>query len=383
MRFAPIATIIALGAAILAGALYLGGEPEKGAPTTIGHAEAAGEEGQAVAAEPEGLPPVESSVLTPVAPATRTEAPTVAAATGGAMNVRVTDGITGQVIKKYWVAAAGTMDMTSKPAPYLSNPKTGLTQLPAPIWQGLAKGAMKEFTVSAPMYAPLLVSLAAPGAADVDRTIEMTRSTAIVGVVRDGSSAPLAAARVTLEYLGPLGEFNAGQADAVPLPDSYDGPTLRRTNDAGRYSFGHLPAGVYRTRVQRDGTTHLSDPIFAQAGRWALGDHWLDEHVRLAVTLVQATGEPAVASRILMLAAPEGGLPAGVTPALPEDAEILVSRYTDEEGRATLGPLSLGQYTIYVQSDEGTTLPKELAIQEGSRSILELDLQLTSPKEPR
>lgn len=383
MRKAPIAAAVALGAAILAGTQFLGEGPGGDAPVIIEPTAPSGQ-GNAAGAASFGIPPDSSdAILAPAAQTARTAAPASVHLTGGAMTLRVMDSLNDHVILKYWVASAGTTDMASTPRPQLSDPTTGHLALPATSWDGLPMGSTREFLVSAPMYAPRHVSLGAPGATDTEKTITMERSTCIVGVVRDGSSAPLAAARVTLEYLSPAGAFDAQTSQPSGLPESYDGPTLRRTDDEGRYSFQRLPPGVYVTRVARDGTTHLSDPIFAEPGRWTSGDHWLDEHVRLAVTLTQASGEPAAASRVLLLNAqgPSSDGTAATTYGLPEDANVIVSRYTDDDGRATLGPLKPGLYTVYVQSDEGTVRPYDVTIREGGRSILDLALRLSPPKD--
>lgn len=375
MKTAAFAAILVLGALILAGTFLLGTSPgadNAALPATVDRAEPDATGGLSTMAGPAGTP----EDLMAREPE-RAKVQETAATHDGTVRLRVVDALTGQAVLKYWARRSGMIDMASIQPPRLSDPATGKLVLPGSVWLGADPDAPAEFLVSAPLYEPLTTSLEGPGPRDLERTVKMTRAAGIVGVVRDGSSAPLPSARVNLEFLGASEGFSTATGAPAPMPESYEGATLRRTDETGRYAFGHLPPGVYRTRASRDGTVHLSDPIFVAAGRWSLGDHWLDEHVRLAVVVTDPDGLAAEKSRILLLPIdPETAEPLALNTLLPDDAEKPVTRYTDTEGRATLGPLSAGTYRVFVQSDDGQAPPQEFHLVEGSRSILELDFHL-------
>ena len=379
MKTAALAAILVLGALILAGTFFLGdpsGADDPTHPTTVDRtgSEAIGEAG------PLPEPDADLEHLDAREPE-RAEVPNAPATSSGSVRLRVKDSMTGQPVLKFWARRSAMMDMAAIDPPRLSDPATGSLLLPGALWlsdeASAPAASATEVLVSAPLYEPLNILLEGPGPRTIERTVEVKRAAGIVGIVRDGSSAALPSARVNLEYLGTRASFSPDTAEAAQMPETYQGATLRRTDEAGRYAFGHLPPGVYRTRASRDGTVHLSDPIFVAAGRWSLGDHWLDEHVRLAVVITDPAGLAAQESRILLLAIdPETAEPLSLNTLLPDDAEKLVTRYTDAEGRATLGPLSAGTYRVFVQSDDGQAPPQEFHVVEGSRSILELDFHL-------
>jgi hypothetical protein len=304
--------------------------------------------------------------------AERSTAPTGAPGLGqGTLQVTALDAITGQPVKRFWMKQDAMLDAASASKPLLSDPMNGSIALAHTEWDSTPAVQERAFVVSSPRHSPMNVSLRRPRGSAEKITLRLLRAASIVGTVRDGSSAALTGARVTLEYHGPAANFGGELGEPVPWPEGYQGPTLRLTGDAGEYSFSHLPAGVYRTRVQQGSALHGSDPILVRAGEWSVGDHWLDEHVRLNVVVRKADGTAAVDTRVLLVEA-EPPLNAS----LGEDVAITTSRYTSTEGRATLGPLTPGNYGVYVQSDDGFAAPLTLEVTETSHSLLQLSLRL-------
>lgn len=295
----------------------------------------------------------------------------------GTLRVLAVDAITGEPVRRYWMKRNSIEDLTSQDRPLLSEPKTGALTLSAEQWDGEPSATMRSFLVSAPQHAPLSVTLERPRRDGQKQRIELQRAASIVGIVRDGSSAPLASARVSLEYHGTVLEFTGEFGDPKPFPDSYDGPTLRLTDAAGKYAFGQLPGGVYRTLVEQASARHGSDPISVRPGGWSLGDHWLDEHARLTVTVFKADGTAAPKTRLLLVEATPP-----LAPVLGEKIVLTANQYSDADGRATFGPLAVGDYGLYSQSDDGFAAPIACKVTETSRSVLELTVRL-KPSEAR
>lgn len=208
--------------------------------------------------------------------------------------------------------------------------------------------------VAAPRYATQDVLIDRPGEIEV----RLTRATSIQGAVLDGRSAGVSSARVTLEFLGSTLDGVTEESEAIPIK----GPTLRRTDADGRYVFSNVAPGVYRTVVEVEGAKHASRPRLVLAGEWLDVDHWLDESTRLAVQVDRPDGLPAARARLLVQR--DG------------DAEPTLTRYTGEDGRATLGPLDPGSYRVSVQSVDGTAIPQSLSIQDDGRAVVDLHLQL-------
>ena len=370
MKSGSIVALIVLAAVIIAGMISLARTPSSDPRGTIApvntDAEVPSHE-PSEADAPAGLSPVESVDLDGVG--RDTTRPSTLEPTVGTLTVRAVDAITGQPVGRFWLKPDGVTELASKGGPLLS--KDGAITLPHTLWLPTEEGQPPlpslPFLVSSPRHLPMSVELDQLRRADEERRLELLRAASIVGTVRDGSSAPLASARVTLKYYGSTSEFADASGEPIPLPDAYQGPTLRLTDAAGEYSFSQLPPGVYHTHVERAGTEHVSDPIFVKSGEWSLGDHWLDEYVRLTVTVLQADGTAAVDARILLVDAA-----APLNASLDDGIEIKASRYTDAQGRATLGPLSVGEYGVYFQSDDGAAAPMTLEVTEASRSILEL-----------
>lgn len=384
MKSAAIAAIALLGALILAGVFFLGEKQSTDAPATIGRTAEGERDSPLAGAEADLMSPESDGGLDPVEPTDRVGATEATIARSGQLELKVVDAMTGEGVPKYWVKPSEVRDMASPSAPLLADPASGRATLPATLWNADAPLSPADFLVSAPLFEPHTVSLEGPGAASRTRTIELPRASAIVGVVRDGASAPVPAARVTLEFLGSVPGLRPETSETMPLPDAYQGPTLRRTDGSGRYSFGRLPPGAYRTRVERDGTVHVSDPISVQAGRWSFGDHWLDEHVRLTVTVLDPAGVAAKDSRVLLVpASPDSDVSGSLNDLLSEESGKLVTRYTDAEGRATLGPLSEGHYHVSIQSDAGEAFAQMFQVEEASRSIVDLEFRLTESKSDR
>ena len=106
--------------------------------------------------------------------------------------------------------------------------------------------------------------------------------------------------------------------------------------------------------------------------------------MRLAVLVLRSDGRSAEGSRVLLLPEPPDSKPVDpLNASLPDSPEKLITRYTDEEGRATLGPLGIGRYLVFIQSDDGQVAPRRLQVDEPSRSILELEFRLTATEPSR
>ena len=291
----------------------------------------------------------------------------------GTLRVLAVDAITGEPVRRYWMKRDSVADLTSQDRPLLSEPKTGTLTLSAEQWDGESSEAVCSFLVSSPHHTPLSVMLDRPRRDGQKQRIELQRAASIVGTVRDGSSAPLVSARVSLEYHGAALEFTGELGDAKPFPDSYHGPTLRLTDAAGEYAFGQLPPGIYRTLVEQASARHGSDPITVRPGEWSLGDHWLDEHVRLTVTVCKEDGTVAPKTRLLLVEATPP-----LAPVLGEKIVLTANQYSDTDGRSTFGPLAVGDYALYFQSDDGFAAPIACKVSETSRSLLELTVNLKS-----
>lgn len=372
MKTRSVLALLALAAVVALGLMALARTPSSSASRDLTPVDVS----DVVPAEAQGSPQEPTELLGGADGATgeaqRSTAPTEAPGLGqGRLRVTALDAITGQPVKRFWMKQDTMLDAASAGKPLLSDPKNGSITLAHTEWDSTAAMEERAFVVSSPRHSPMNVSLRRPRGSAEKTTLRLLRAASIVGTVRDGSSAALTGARVTLEYHGPAASFGGELGEPLPWPEGYQGPTLRLTNDAGEYSFSHLPAGVYRTRVQQGSALHGSDPILVRAGEWSVGDHWLDEHVRLNVVVRKEDGTAAVDTRVLLVEAEPP-----LNSSLGEDAAITTSRYTSADGRATLGPLTPGNYGVYVQSDDGFAAPLSLEVTETSRSVLQLSLRL-------
>jgi uncharacterized membrane protein YvbJ len=64
-------------------------------------------------------------------------------------------------------------------------------------------------------------------------------------------------------------------------------------------------------------------------------------------------------------------------------ATTALTRYTDQDGRATLGPLEPGTYDVSVQSTDGVAEPRSFTIKDDDSSLVDLHLQLAGASAPR
>ena len=222
-------------------------------------------------------------------------------------------------------------------------------------------GTHATVLVAAPRYQTKDVALDRAGAHDV----RLERATSLGGTVRDGQSAPVPAALITLEYLGST--LDGLSDDAEPL--AIKGPTLRRTDADGRYAFTDLAPGVYRTVATIDGAVHTSRPRLVHAGEWVDTDHWLDEATRLVVQVDGPDGLPAARARLLV--------------SRKNTTLQTLTRYTDRDGRATLGPLEPGIYDVTVQSTDGVAEPHSFTIEDDGSALVDLHIQLAIASAPR
>lgn len=264
------------------------------------------------------------------------------------MTLTAVDAITGEPVPRFSAQRSGAGEL-GRDAHHFRT-ALGETTLTIPIADppGL-------FMVRGSQYAPKEIRPDGPGF----RRVELARATAIVGTVRDAASAAVPAARVTLELQ--IADPETGAATWGPPK----GASLRRTDQDGRYAFANLPPGIYRTSALAGTVRHVSEGQSVTAGDWTTIDHWLSEDGSLSVELVRPDGSPSSKSRIML-----GGGEA-------QNGEPILARYTDNNGRAILGPLEAGTYELTVLSDHGTlapvsiTLPLEGAAQNGLRLELQ------------
>lgn len=188
--------------------------------------------------------------------------------------------------------------------------------------------------------------------------VRLERATSVLGAVLDGQSAPVHGASVRLEFLG--AGLVASPDDVVPI--EIDAPTLDRTGVDGRFAFTDLPPGTYRTVATIDGAEQVAHPFRVQTGEWVESDHWLDEATRVAVRLDGPDGAPAARARIIVEAT--------------NDSNLTLTRYTDDDGRAVIGPLAPGTYDVTALSDDGVLTPRSLTVQDDGRAIVDLELKL-------
>lgn len=264
------------------------------------------------------------------------------------MVLTAVDGVTGEPVPRFRAQRSGAGEIGRGTEPFRTGP--GETTLTVPITDppGL-------FTVLAANYTPQEIQPDGPGF----RRVELARATAIVGTVRDAASAAVPAARITLERRMTDPETGA------PTWGAPDGLSLNKTDKDGFYAFAGLPPGTYRTSALAGTVRHVSDGQSVTAGDWTTIDHWLSEDGTVSVELVRPDGSPSARSRI-MLGSGEA-----------QNGEPILARYTDNNGRASLGPLESGTYELTVLSDHGTlspitiTLPLEGAAQDGLRLELQ------------
>ncbi|MEM8712831.1 MAG: carboxypeptidase-like regulatory domain-containing protein [Planctomycetota bacterium] len=385
MRLASLVAVAALGAAILVLALRMGGSKEAPESAVVG-TNAVAPPTAAGRSELEAPEPESDAGPASTSAESRIDAqkgPSSFGANASAtLTLRVEDETTGQPVARFWVRRDATGAMESRGRAAVSDPDSGAVQLVAADWAG--ETGPVEFLVSSPLHAPATFALNPPVGSSSVETVRLARSSAIVGTVRDGASAPLAAARVTLSYLGDHphpADSSSGVGDReAAFPEGYGGPTLRRTAEDGAFHFGQLPPGRFRISVERDGVTRLSGPLTVEPGRWTIADQWLDEHVRLSINVVDSEGAPTSGTRVLLLklneafstdlAAVEDAF-SGESDVLPDGCQIAATRYTDGEGNAVLGPLQEGRYGAFVQSDAGTCLPAAVTVSASSPSLIE------------
>ena len=297
------------------------------------------------------LGPIEPRVsLMEIPRPVRSAAATTDVVQGFHATLRVVDAQTGLTIPTAWFQRSefGALDGRDK------RHQAQRSGARVKLW---VEGARATILVSAPQYTTRDVAIDRAGAHEV----RLERATSLIGTVRDGQSALVPDARVTLEFLG--ADFDGLTEEAEPL--AFKGATLCRTNADGQYAFTNLAPGVYRTVAVIDGAEHTSRPTQVHAGAWVMTDHWLDEATRLLVQVDQPDGLPAARSRLL----------------LSEDGASthVLTRYTDDDGRATLGPLDPGKYNVSVQSTDGVTDPQSFTIEDDGQAAFDLHIQLARP----
>ncbi len=372
MKSSSVLALLVLVAVIVAGLMALARTPASETPGGLAPVHTSGTEPAGDSPAPTGPEDLEHEAGSELHPSGRATVPEGADEPGqGTLQLVASDAITGQPVPRFWMKQDAMVDAASTGGPFLSDPDSGTVTLAHTEWDAADPLEKRSFLVSSPRHTPQSVELNRPRRDGEKLTLRLLRAASIVGTVRDGSSAPLPSARVTLQYHGPAADFTGELGEPVPLPDSYQGSTLRLTDAEGEYAFSQLPPGVYVTQVQQATALHASDPIFVRPGEWSLGDHWLDEHVRLTVTVTQADGTASANTRILLVQAEPP-----LNESLDEGVEIMTAKYTDAEGRATVGPLSPGAYGVYIQSDDGVAAPMALEVAETSRSVLELFARL-------
>ncbi|MEM9380417.1 MAG: carboxypeptidase-like regulatory domain-containing protein [Planctomycetota bacterium] len=265
-------------------------------------------------------------------------------ATGFEASIRVLDATTGLEVRTAWFQRSAIGASEARFDAQREGENTTLR----------VEDASATVLVSAPRYVARSVTLERAGV----EAVRLQRATSLIGTVRDAQSGLVSGARVSLEYLGT--SLSGVGTDAESLP--FDGPTLRRTDERGEYAFTGLAPGVYRATCSVDGATHASRPTLVTGGAWTRTDHWLTEATRLSVQVARPDGLPAARARLLVTRPGESG------PSL--------TRYTDEDGRATLGPLDPGTYDVAVQSRDGETSPRSLTIHDDGQAFVDLHLQL-------
>ncbi len=283
----------------------------------------------------------------------------------GSVQVTAIDGLDRTPVLRFWVERDQLVDVAAEVVRFPSDPASGAARVPR-----LGKGSAEPVTIHSPAYRPAQAALGSGEALEV----RLERATCLVGRVVDGASAPLPSARVYLEYLGPLDASlevagPSTQPPAIAFPESYGGGTLRRTDNEGRFAFTKLPAGIYRTRVEVDGTEASSAPRYVRSSAWTTSDHWLDQHARLVARVLRPDGTPAPSARLSLTPVdPTGGSPA---------SEPSASRYTDETGEVVIGPLTPGRFRVTIQSDDGGFSPVEIDIRPDGPSIVDRTFELT------
>ena len=267
--------------------------------------------------------------------------------------VRAVDAFSGEAVSRFWVRRDAFTEAAAEVERFRSDPATGQAHLqrspfPMPLSiraQGYEIGQGME-----------------PSSPDATVEIALDRATTIRGIVRDGTSAPLKAAQVFLEWYGDSPEA----LDPLSDPLSYHGVKLIRTDEGGRFAFANVPPGVYATRVEIGGAVHQSDRVRVETGIWVDVDHWLEEHSVVVANLTNPDGEPAARSLILLF------------PFDADEEDAPAARgYTDDEGRARIGPLTEGPYRVQVVSNEGTALERTVEITSSSPSEVDLVIVLS------
>lgn len=250
--------------------------------------------------------------------------------------VRAVDARTGVRVMRFWIRASGFGDLASDVRRWRADPLTGevsidLDSPPGPLSVLADRYITRDFTPD-------------PGPRT---TVRLERATSIVGVVRDADSAPVESARVDLVWYGEDGD------DGDEPRESPEGvATLRRTDENGEYAFTKLPPGRWATRVTFGGVERTSAPRSARYGEWTHVDHWIDEGRRIVVDVTRPDGSPSETSRVL------------VSKVDVEDP--ILARYSDSDGRVTLGPLEPDAYRLMVVSDHGAHDPIDVVVPEVS-----------------
>lgn len=182
------------------------------------------------------------------------------------------------------------------------------------------------------------------------REVHLERSTSLRGVVRDAYGAQMPHTRVQL----------IARADEATV-DLQGRPSLRRTDEAGAFTFAGLEPGVYQTSVEVAGIAHLSRPLELRDGEWAQADHRLVTSTALSVQVDLPGGLPADRARLLIQR---------------DGAQDPMTRYTDDRGRASIRPLPAGSYQLTVQSAEGVSAPRTFTIEEAGQGLVDLHVRL-------
>ncbi|MEL6427559.1 MAG: carboxypeptidase regulatory-like domain-containing protein [Planctomycetota bacterium] len=348
------AALLALGAALVAAlawfALRAPGADGSGPPA--GREDPARRAGQGAELEAPAADPAPLAELPAGADAARS-AGRVEPVAGPTFDVVALDAATGERVARFWVKRDAFAEVAAGVERFQADPETGLATLgrsapPSPL------------SVRAPGYVQAQAMEPAPPGARVE--VRLTRESSIAGIVRDGASAPVPAARVWLEWYGPDKDALAGDGD----PLEYEGARFVRTDREGAYRFNGLTPGVYATRAEVGGVTVRSDRAWVDEGEWAEIDHWLEQHAAVLARVLAPDGTPAPKSLVLLTRAEED---AGAQPA--------ARGYTGDDGRVTLGPLGAGRYRVVVVSDAGRSPVGFVTVPDRGSSEIDHEVRLT------
>lgn len=162
----------------------------------------------------------------------------------------------------------------------------------------------------------------------------------IAGTVRDGSETP---ARATVHLVA---------ADVTSTETDSSG-------ESGEYGFAGLAPGMYRCWAVSELGESAVREIEVSPGRTTIQvDHVLPEGAWLEVVVLDAEGAPMVDTNVVLLS---GAFTSG-------------SESTNEEGRATFGPIAPGEWSVVALIDEDgrSVLSGSATLGRGERGTLEL-----------